>query len=381
MNFARTALLLAAMTGLFLAIGYLLAGEGGLLIALPGGARHERLGVLELRSDGAAHARCAAGDAGPARPSCSAWSSSWHAAPGCRCPRSTCSRPASRTPSPPGATPSTPPSRSPAACSRRCDPRGAGGRARPRARPHQAPRHADHDDHRDARRRDRLSRAVRLLLRHGPRPAQQPARVRRHAPGDDPRPARRDAGPDGDLPDPRILGRPRRRRDLGPPALARPRARRRSSSWRAARSTRPPSATRRPPICSSSTRCTWAGSTTCSAPTPRPRTASAACRSWPAPRARRPPAAAPGAEPWRRAADALPPQVGSSWRPASTCLASGPARPEQGSSKSMPRTARRKCPTRLRPETRYPVRLEDGQHNGRKKDFYRSGLNSIVTHA
>lgn len=33
MNFARTALLLAAMTGLFLAIGYLLAGEGGLMIA------------------------------------------------------------------------------------------------------------------------------------------------------------------------------------------------------------------------------------------------------------------------------------------------------------------------------------------------------------
>jgi heat shock protein HtpX len=33
MNFARTALLLAALTGLFLAIGYLLAGEGGLLIA------------------------------------------------------------------------------------------------------------------------------------------------------------------------------------------------------------------------------------------------------------------------------------------------------------------------------------------------------------
>ncbi len=34
MNFARTALLLAAMTGLFLAIGYLLAGEAGALIAL-----------------------------------------------------------------------------------------------------------------------------------------------------------------------------------------------------------------------------------------------------------------------------------------------------------------------------------------------------------
>jgi heat shock protein HtpX len=33
MNFARTALLLAAMTGLFLAIGYLIAGEGGALVA------------------------------------------------------------------------------------------------------------------------------------------------------------------------------------------------------------------------------------------------------------------------------------------------------------------------------------------------------------
>jgi heat shock protein HtpX len=33
MNFVRTALLLAGMTALFLAVGYLLAGEGGLLIA------------------------------------------------------------------------------------------------------------------------------------------------------------------------------------------------------------------------------------------------------------------------------------------------------------------------------------------------------------
>jgi heat shock protein HtpX len=33
MNFARTALLLAAMTALFLAVGYLIAGEGGALIA------------------------------------------------------------------------------------------------------------------------------------------------------------------------------------------------------------------------------------------------------------------------------------------------------------------------------------------------------------
>jgi heat shock protein HtpX len=34
MNYARTALLLAAITGLFLAIGFMLGGEGGMLIAL-----------------------------------------------------------------------------------------------------------------------------------------------------------------------------------------------------------------------------------------------------------------------------------------------------------------------------------------------------------
>ena len=31
MNFARTALLLAAMTGLFLAVGYLIGGQGGMI--------------------------------------------------------------------------------------------------------------------------------------------------------------------------------------------------------------------------------------------------------------------------------------------------------------------------------------------------------------
>ena len=33
MNYARTALLLAAMTGLFLAVGYLVGGQGGMMIA------------------------------------------------------------------------------------------------------------------------------------------------------------------------------------------------------------------------------------------------------------------------------------------------------------------------------------------------------------
>ena len=34
MNYARTALLLAAMTALFLAVGWMLGGEGGMVIAL-----------------------------------------------------------------------------------------------------------------------------------------------------------------------------------------------------------------------------------------------------------------------------------------------------------------------------------------------------------
>src|SRR5215470_14475485 len=33
MNYARTALLLAAMTGLFLAVGYLIGGQGGMVVA------------------------------------------------------------------------------------------------------------------------------------------------------------------------------------------------------------------------------------------------------------------------------------------------------------------------------------------------------------
>ena len=34
MNYARTALLLAGMTGFFLAAGFMLGGEGGMLLAL-----------------------------------------------------------------------------------------------------------------------------------------------------------------------------------------------------------------------------------------------------------------------------------------------------------------------------------------------------------
>ena len=73
MNIARTGLLLAAMTALFLVVGYLLGGRGGAMIALADRARHQPLRLVELGQDGAAHAQCAAGHPRVARPSSTRW--------------------------------------------------------------------------------------------------------------------------------------------------------------------------------------------------------------------------------------------------------------------------------------------------------------------
>ena len=86
MNYARTALLLAAMTALFLGIGFLLGGEAGMLLALAFAVATNAFAYwnadkLVLRMHGAREV-----DRRSARNS-SAWSSSWPAAPGCPCPR------------------------------------------------------------------------------------------------------------------------------------------------------------------------------------------------------------------------------------------------------------------------------------------------------
>ena len=60
MRFARTALLLAGMTALFLAIGYAVAGTGGMIVALGGGG-DEYVRLLEFRPSGAVHVRSQAG--------------------------------------------------------------------------------------------------------------------------------------------------------------------------------------------------------------------------------------------------------------------------------------------------------------------------------
>ena len=39
MNIMRTAMLLAALTAIFMGVGYLIGGAGGMLIALPGRRR------------------------------------------------------------------------------------------------------------------------------------------------------------------------------------------------------------------------------------------------------------------------------------------------------------------------------------------------------
>ena len=180
------------------------------------------------------------------------------------------------------------------------------------------PRHADHDDHRDACRRDLHARQFRLLLRRQPR-QQQSARLRRRAGRHDRGAARRDAGADGDQPHARIFRRPARRRDLRQSAVARLGARQ-DRAQRPSRSTiRTPSAIRRRRICSSSIRCRASAWTICSRRTRAPKphrgaagdgAANSAGAAEPS-RAAEPQRAAPAhgaAQPARRRAGPLGPQ-------------------------------------------------------------------------
>jgi hypothetical protein len=58
MNYMKTAVLLAGMTALFIGIGYMIGGQGGMLMALVFSVGHERVCLLEFRQDGTANARC-----------------------------------------------------------------------------------------------------------------------------------------------------------------------------------------------------------------------------------------------------------------------------------------------------------------------------------
>ena len=53
MNYIRTGMLMAGLTALFGAVGYLLGGSGGMLMALGFAAVDQSLQLLELRPAGA----------------------------------------------------------------------------------------------------------------------------------------------------------------------------------------------------------------------------------------------------------------------------------------------------------------------------------------
>ena len=61
MNYMKTAMLLAALTALFVALGGLVGGKSGMVIAFVIALGHERVQLLEGRHDGAAHVRRAGG--------------------------------------------------------------------------------------------------------------------------------------------------------------------------------------------------------------------------------------------------------------------------------------------------------------------------------
>ena len=88
MNILRTGILLAGLTGLFLAVGYLLGGQSGMLIALAVSVATNFFCLLEFRQDGACACMARARSAAPPRRNSTTSSPSLRSAPICRCPRS-----------------------------------------------------------------------------------------------------------------------------------------------------------------------------------------------------------------------------------------------------------------------------------------------------
>ena len=88
MNYFRTALLLAALTGFVLVAGYLLGGQSGLVIALVAALGMNLFAYWN--SDKMVLRMSNAQEVGPnRRPSSTASSRIWRSAPACRCRAST----------------------------------------------------------------------------------------------------------------------------------------------------------------------------------------------------------------------------------------------------------------------------------------------------
>ena len=85
MSYLRTAMLLAAMTALFMGIGYLVGGQTGMVIALARRGGDEPVRLLELRQDGACACMARARSTRARRRSFTRSSAGSPPRPGCRC--------------------------------------------------------------------------------------------------------------------------------------------------------------------------------------------------------------------------------------------------------------------------------------------------------
>ena len=190
-NLIRTAMLLAFMTALFMGVGYLIGGSGGMMIAFLIAAGMNLFSywnadkmVLRMHHAVEVDERTAPEYYGIVR--------DLAARAGLPMPKTYLID----NPQPNAfATGRNPQNAAVAATTgllERLILRGSRGRHGARARPCAEPRHADHDHHRDACRRDLHARQFRLLLRRQPR-QQQRLRHRRRAGRDDRRAARRHA--------------------------------------------------------------------------------------------------------------------------------------------------------------------------------------------
>ena len=172
MNYFRTAILLAGLTALFMGVGYLIGGQAGAMIALLVAAgmnlfAYWNADKLVLRCTAPRRSMRAP------RPISCAWCGELARRAGLPMPRVYLMD----NPQPNAFATGRNPENAAVAVTtgllQSLEPRGDRRRHRARARPHQEPRHADHDHHRDHRRRDLDARALRLLLRRQPRQQQR----------------------------------------------------------------------------------------------------------------------------------------------------------------------------------------------------------------
>ena len=210
MNFFRTMLLLAALTALFMGVGYMIGGTGGMLIALLFAIGTNAFAFwnsdkMVLRMHGAEPVTRASA------PELYDMVATLAKQADLPMPKVFMIRSDQPNAFATGRNPENAAVAATTGILQAAEPRGAGRRDGARAGPHQEPRHADDDHRRDRRRRDLDAGAVRLPVRWVAATASATRWAARGDPGGDLRADGGDDDPDGDQPHPRVLRRPARR--------------------------------------------------------------------------------------------------------------------------------------------------------------------------